>query len=103
MPITGEARQVDAAILGTVARADRHDANLAARAAGDQRGIGFQQPNDAGADGAEPGERDAKRCDHSFPLNTLSGAALVREARLGRSDEHTSELQSLLRHSYAVF
>src|SRR3546814_6158888 len=26
-----------------------------------------------------------------------------REARIGRSEEHTSELQSLMRHSYAVF
>src|SRR3546814_2548814 len=39
-----------------------------------------------------------------FPVNTLTlmrGA--VAAAELGRSEEHTSELQSLMRISYAVF
>src|SRR3546814_1837797 len=31
------------------------------------------------------------------------GAARIRGELLGRSEEHTSELQSLMRNSYAVF
>src|SRR3546814_9724400 len=34
-------------------------------------------------------------------VNTASAAMLARVS--GRSEEHTSELQSLMRHSYAVF
>src|SRR3546814_9035092 len=33
----------------------------------------------------------------------LSLARMPRESRFGRSEEHTSELQSLMRISYAVF
>src|SRR3546814_6914816 len=33
----------------------------------------------------------------------LTGVLLALRRRLGRSEEHTSELQSLMRQSYAVF
>src|SRR3546814_9034335 len=33
----------------------------------------------------------------------LNGGALINLRGLGRSEEHTSELQSLMRNSYAVF
>src|SRR3546814_4633819 len=36
-------------------------------------------------------------------LNTLSGLGPISERSAGRSEEHTSELQSLMRTSYAVF
>src|SRR3546814_4768861 len=36
-------------------------------------------------------------------VNVLSGEDLEREGVQGRSEEHTSELQSLMRISYAVF
>src|SRR3546814_4172959 len=38
-----------------------------------------------------------------FPLGELDGSASERVQRLHRSEEHTSELQSLMRISYAVF
>src|SRR3546814_6672143 len=47
---------------------------------------------------AVAGSRDAfRRVDHDYPL------AVARLARGQRSEEHTSELQSLMRISYAVF
>src|SRR3546814_15647033 len=56
----------------------------------------------AGFDGAHPGEREL--------LQVLVGATEVgvvglehEHLRAGRSEEHTSELQSLMRTSYAVF
>src|SRR3546814_5896906 len=39
---------------------------------------------------------------HFAPVDDL-GAALRLDKGLGRSEEHTSELQSLMRISYAVF
>src|SRR3546814_9089816 len=49
--------------------------------------------------GAEEGELDV------VPILLIDGAveALRAEARFPRSEEHTSELQSLMRISYAVF
>src|SRR3546814_10465280 len=38
-----------------------------------------------------------------IPLNDDTATALMAEAVAGRSEEHTSELQSLMRISYAVF
>src|SRR3546814_19755231 len=35
--------------------------------------------------------------------STMTGAALARDGVKLRSEEHTSELQSLMRRSYAVF
>src|SRR3546814_8694505 len=40
------------------------------------------------------------RCNHKFPLGQTFAPFL---SRLARSEEHTSELQSLMRISYAVF
>src|SRR3546814_7401535 len=47
------------------------------------------------ATGAEPAKYGV--------AGVLSGAALVFFAFIGRSEEHTSELQSLMRTTYAVF
>src|SRR3546814_3784869 len=38
-----------------------------------------------------------------FGLVSSRGASRLRSMRTGRSEEHTSELQSLMRISYAVF
>src|SRR3546814_6369984 len=65
---------------------------------GDEREIG------PGADGAHPGI--AKPADFLFepgPPPEIVGAAAADERLVGRSEEHTSELQSLMRISYAVF
>src|SRR3546814_10059961 len=40
---------------------------------------------------------------HPRRLHRREGGVVGHEARLGRSEEHTSELQSLMRISYAVF
>src|SRR3546814_3918510 len=37
------------------------------------------------------------------PADRLSGRLLLRRAQGQRSEEHTSELQSLMRNTYAVF
>src|SRR3546814_3820241 len=57
-----------------------------------------------------PGERADRRqgCDHlavrRVPLpGRVAAEAAVRDPLHGRSEEHTSELQSLMRISYAVF
>src|SRR3546814_10633117 len=42
-------------------------------------------------------------CIDAPPLATLSGAGHCRTPPMQRSEEHTSELQSLMRISYAVF
>src|SRR3546814_9021885 len=49
----------------------------------------------------ESGEFDAVVLDIGLP--GLDGYAVLRAIRKGRSEEHTSELQSLMRLSYAVF
>src|SRR3546814_2498345 len=48
-------------------------------------------------------EKTAMRHDHALRNSSLQGAYLLIAARAIRSDEHTSELQSLMRISYAVF
>src|SRR3546814_9671271 len=59
----------------------------------------------AGVSHLFPGEREAAR----YMVVTLASGFLAHlprdgiEARLGRTEEHTSELQSLMRISYAVF
>src|SRR3546814_10684332 len=40
---------------------------------------------------------------HGGPIGTRDGWGSTSEAQLLRSEEHTSELQSLIRISYAVF
>src|SRR3546814_4557140 len=49
---------------------------------------------------------DAARVDRGrAPLDAMDGVALLQQKfrEIGRSEEHTSELQSLMRISYAVF
>src|SRR3546814_8710150 len=49
-------------------------------------------------------EVDGGRALHQQPFQRLLGVGLLRLPRnLDRSEEHTSELQSLMRISYAVF
>src|SRR3546814_3157920 len=80
-------------------------------AIGDDRHIQFRCRLDAVEDGgelrhADPGN-DARRADRSgtdADLHPVGAAVDQRPGRLaGRSEEHTSELQSLMRISYAVF
>src|SRR3546814_5786407 len=73
------------------------------RRARQQGDPGSAQPARAGDRGAEPGTRQASR-------GISDGAAVEGAGRRGqpadpddRSEEHTSELQSLMRISYAVF
>src|SRR3546814_7616027 len=54
-------------------------------------------PRQAAALGSSPGQRLVD------DLQSLSGAAIGSVERDERSEEHTSELQSLMRISYAVF
>src|SRR3546814_3302457 len=48
-----------------------------------------------------------RRCPISAPISTAKFAQfateIIRKSPLCRSEEHTSELQSLMRNSYAVF
>src|SRR3546814_9423796 len=54
---------------------------------------------------AQPGKRDRERGRASLCARPETGDddALPRRVRRKRSEEHTSELQSLMRISYAVF
>jgi hypothetical protein len=77
--------QVDAAVLGAVARADRSDLERPARASRDQLAVRLDQPDDAAADRAKTGKSDAKRFGHMSPSSVRArryGAA----ARLARGD-----------------
>src|SRR3546814_3945626 len=53
------------------------------------------------ADDAQPGLRVAESLDRRVPPVVVLGPQLF--AKSDRSEEHTSELQSLMRNSYAVF
>src|SRR3546814_8314984 len=57
--------------------------------------------NRRGGDNQGPGARGQADGDRSLPAP--SGHFGDRRQRIGRSEEHTSELQSLMRNSYAVF
>src|SRR3546814_5988786 len=60
-------------------------------------GHGWRSYGDGGGDQPlDPGCRSRLRCHHR-----ISGCAVSRHP--ARSEEHTSELQSLMRNSYAVF
>src|SRR3546814_6818548 len=50
-----------------------------------------------------PTPRAGSCCPTARPSATCRGARRGSRARGGRSEEHTSELQSLMRISYAVF
>src|SRR3546814_4745521 len=77
---------------GARRRGDAHRPHLVA-----VDGINFYSPPPAdNCHGDIPGQRKEQ---HGRLLRSVS----PRERRLGRSEEHTSELQSLMRISYAVF
>src|SRR3546814_9890424 len=59
-----------------------------------QLGIGFDQPVGH--------HRACRNRQQHLPADKITGEALAQFA-VGRSEEHTSELQSLMRISYAVF
>src|SRR3546814_4655430 len=61
-----------------------------------------QQSSDWGAAELSDAQRDYAASDVRF-LHAMKEILDVRLAREGRSEEHTSELQSLMRISYAVF
>src|SRR3546814_6624931 len=54
---------------------------------------------------SDPGQRDAPAVMLYYGLDVSHGVIRAQETVLGviRSEEHTSELQSLMRISYAVF
>src|SRR3546814_3781253 len=54
-----------------------------------------------GGEGTHPANR--RRLGHPDPAQEAGRGRLCRIARSWRSEEHTSELQSLMRISYAVF
>src|SRR3546814_20327225 len=57
-----------------------------------------------GAEGGAGGQvRASARRPHELRLSARFGSLCALPARDGRSEEHTSELQSLMRISYAVF
>src|SRR3546814_4676375 len=56
-----------------------------------------------GQRGLAAADRDEQVEDLLAPLQPLRGIAEVPDQPLDRSEEHTSELQSLMRISYAVF
>src|SRR3546814_17934871 len=61
------------------------------------RASGPERPTKSGAVRTPRTAIDAPVCDDSCRL------LRIRRSRAGRSEEHTSELQSLMRISYAVF
>src|SRR3546814_7816468 len=54
---------------------------------------------------AEPAEIDREQLEEQLfnAMDEVPEGWMVRSNRCGRSEEHTSELQSLMRISYAVF
>src|SRR3546814_6304409 len=50
-----------------------------------------------------PGGRGPRQARHGWRAPESGQDVLLREKRPPRSEEHTSELQSLMRTSYAVF
>src|SRR3546814_10213452 len=92
-------------------RARRNDLDTGAGAHAVDSLLNFETVKYFGAE-----EREARRYDRAVEAyaaaavkseNSLAllnvGQALITNAMLGRSEEHTSELQSLMRISYAVF
>src|SRR3546814_8521231 len=46
---------------------------------------------------------DGRKVVDGYRLTTIDEESLSREAQLARSEEHTSELNTIMRTSYAVF
>src|SRR3546814_2260045 len=65
-----------------------------------QHGEGCRQGR---AEGRPTGRRSRRRYRRDRSALTQRQSVLVEERERGRSEEHTSELQSLMRISYAVF
>src|SRR3546814_2241952 len=63
--------------------------------------LGLDYLNIPVAGGADLSEDNARKL--AIALEAIAGTALVHCASSNRSEEHTSELQSLMRMSYAVF
>src|SRR3546814_4547684 len=88
-------------------RVERHDAAVVDdRADDDRRDLGTvaQDAADpgAGADAVRP-QYSLDRVDDRAEVAPTVPLLLIFDGRGGRSEEHTSELQSLMRISYAVF
>src|SRR3546814_8980272 len=60
-------------------------------------------PAGSGPAGSGPAGSGIVRVDHGFTHFDLTLTLVRRKAPPERSEEHTSELQSLMRTSYAVF
>src|SRR3546814_9996574 len=69
------------------------------RCAGQQMGCGQQRQSDVCCQGC----RRKPSADHGRRLGRSASGGLLHLGVLWRSEEHTSELQSLMRISYAVF
>src|SRR3546814_8128360 len=83
--------------------AEPHQVGVARLVLGQQDdavGIGLAQRLAEGGLLVEPGQADLAADDR---LDALAGQRLGALQRAERSEEHTSELQSLMRISYAVF
>src|SRR3546814_4562603 len=65
--------------------------------------IGEEQRSRAGDAGQGDGELAAIRPDQSVDADAVDPYGFGAKPHPGRSEEHTSELQSLMRISYAVF
>src|SRR3546814_10807046 len=64
-----------------------------------QHGVHFLAGGDDFAVGAEVADSAAQRCQ----IGPVGIVEIAVETEASRSEEHTSELQSLMRNSYAVF
>src|SRR3546814_2455470 len=95
------AREAANDIAGTASGKFRGTADRARESAGDLIQTGREKAGDAYADARDRSQRIAARANEivqEHPIAAVAGAVAA-----GRSEEHTSELQSLMRISYAVF
>src|SRR3546814_2576724 len=83
---------IDADVARVVAAAEEHQVRRGQALGGDARPL-------VGGEGS----RGARQLEVEHVAVDVVDQAAAVEAALGRSEEHTSELQSLMRTSYAVF
>src|SRR3546814_2780072 len=69
----------------------------------DRTGPRRDRGGNRGEDDGEIRGRAGDGLSHPVTLDLFRGPTCLRRRRLWRSEEHTSELQSLMRSSYAVF